>query len=415
MPRFVEILATGTVAIVLLAGVAHADSRLFSARSDKAGVSVTSASVNGKDLAVAGQGGGVTFFRLDNPGGAVPCAEHVSFTGSNGTVATIDTDICANGAQVTVPFSTASKPAPPAPRPPAAGGPDASAQPAGFQPVVISVDDPNVTIDSVFMAGKAIAINRRIGNAVEVLVAPGADGITCPRDLGLVLSDGRRIARAVDICANDWKVSVTLLSSGGTAAAPPAPPAPPVTSGAPAPVAGDAVWMFTSTKDSGSLAFAIPNSDDSEFTAVCSPGSNETTVALGRSAAEVRPGAAVSVDFSAGAFTQTYQATGSDVSQLSGLSNPLIKLKTDDPLWAAIIRESYLTVRIGSAAPYTLSLKGSAAKAREFLGYCSPPPVVPAPPVVSGPPMPSPDSAPFPLPVTMAASSASSSTMPMPE
>ena len=280
MPRLIEILAAGTVAVMLAANAAHADSRLFSARSDEGGVSVTGASLNGRDLPVAGQGGGVTFFRVDNPGGSVPCAERVAFTGSNGLVATIDTDICANGAQVTVPFSTAGvvPPPPPPPAAPAASQPNAG-QPSDVQPVTISVDDPAVTIDSVFMAGKPVAINRRIGTAVEVLVAPGPNGITCSRDLGLVLSDGRRIARAVDICANDWQVSVALLASGGatTTTAPP----PPATAETPAPVSSDAVWMFTSTRDNGSLAFAVPNSEDSEFTAVCSPASNEATVALG--------------------------------------------------------------------------------------------------------------------------------------
>ena len=395
MPRIVEILATGTVAVMLLAGVAHADSRLFSARSDKSDVAVTGASLNGKDLSVAGQGGGVTFFRVDNPGGPVPCAERIAFTGSDGTVATIDTDICANGAQVTVPFSTAAT-APPPPSPAGPATPPASAttgEPAGFQPVTISVDDPNVTIDSVFMGGKPVAVHRRIGNAVEILVAPGADGIACPRDLGLVLSDGRRIARAVDICAHDWQVSVALLSSGGSAGTTtptPPPPAPPVSAAA--------VWQFSSTRDNGSLAFAVPNSNNSEFTAVCSPGSNEVTVALGRSAPEVQPGRPVTVGFSAGSFAKSYQATGSDASQVNGLSNPLIRLKTDDPLWAAIIRESALTIRIGSAAPYALSLRGSAAETRPFLSFCSPaPPAPPSPPVVSGPPIPSPDSGAIPF------------------
>jgi hypothetical protein len=255
--------------------------------------------------------------------------------------------------------------------------------------VVISVDDPAVTIDSVFMGGKPVAINRHIGNAVEVLVAPGPDGITCARDLGLVLSDGRRIARAVDICANDWRVSVALLASGGatTTTAPP-----PATAQPPVPVAGDAVWMFTSTGDKGSLAFAVPNTEESEFTAVCSPASNEATIALGRSAPEVQPGAAVSVAFSAGGFSRIYRATGSDVSQLSGLSNPLITLKTDDPLWPAIIRESTLTIQIGSAAPYVLSLKGSAVNARQFLAYCSPPP-----PVAPTAQIPSPDAGAIPF------------------
>jgi hypothetical protein len=392
MSRVVEFLAAGMAAIFLSAGVAHADSRLFSARSDQNGVTVTGATLNGKALAVAGQGGGVTFFRIDNPGGSVSCTNHIAFTGSSGLVATFDADICANGAQVTVPFSTASAPppaaAPAVPAAPAAPAePAATARPAGVQPVTISLDDANIGIDSVFMGGKPVAINRRIGNAVEVLVAPGADGVACSRDLGLVLSDGRRIARAVDICANDWQVRVTLLSAGGattTTTAPPlAPPPPPASAGEQAPVSADAVWMFSATKDNGSLAFAVPQTDESEFTAVCAPASNQTTVALGRSAPEVQPGVAVTVTFSAGGFSQSYDATGSDVSQLSGLSNPLLKIKTDDPLWPAIIGESYLTIHIGSAAPYSLSLKGSGAKARQFLAFCSPAP--PAPPAVAAP------------------------------
>ena len=388
MSRLYELLAAATAAIVLSAGIAHADSRLFSARSDQSGVAITGASLNGKALAVAGQGGGVTFFRIDNPGGSVPCTNRIAFTGSNGRVATLDADVCANGAQVSVPFSTASAPPPAAtPAAPAASAvpaaPVATAQPASVQPVTISLDDANVTIDSVFMGGKPVAINRRIGKAVEVLVAPGADGIACPRDLGLVLSDGRRIARAVDICANHWQVSVTLLSAGGAAATTTAPPPPPASAGEPAPVSNAAEWMFSSTRDNGSLAFAVPQTDDSEFTAVCAPASNQTTVALGRSAPEVQPGAAVTVALSAGSFSQRYGATGSDVSQLSGLSNPLLKIRADDPLWPALIGGSVLTIQIGSAAPYSLSLKGSGAKARQFLAFCSPAP--PAPPVVSAP------------------------------
>ncbi len=414
MARFFEILATATVTIVLAAGVAHADSRLFGARSDQNGVNVTSANLDGKDLAVAGQGGGTTYFRIDKPGGSVPCTNHIAFTGSNGLVATIDANVCTNGGQVTVPFTTAGVPPPPAASPepatptavPTAPAP-AAGRPAGTQAVTISVDDPNVSVDSVFMAGKPVAINRRIGNAVEVLVAPGADGITCARDLGLVLSDGRRIARSVDICANGGQVSVSLLSSAGTAATaapqppPPSPPTPaaPTVPAAPqaAGVASDAVWMFTSTRDNGSLAFAVPNSEDSELTAVCAPGSNEATLALGRSAAEVQPGRNVTVSFSAGTFAQSYRAKGSEVSQMTGLSNPLIKLKTDDPLWQAIIHESALAIQIGSAAPYALPLRGSAAQARPFLAYCSPAPVAPAAPTYSGQPIPSPDSGSIPF------------------
>ena len=382
MSRLIGISVAWFAAACLGAGVAHADSRLFSARSGQDGLSVTGASLNGHPLSVAGQGGGVTFFRIDNPGGPVPCVSRIAFTASSGAVATIDADICANGAQVTVPFESAAAPPPTAPPTPA------SMPATGPQAVTITTDDPNASIDSVFLAGKPVAINRRVGTGVEVMVAPGPTGIACGQDLGLVLADGRRIARAVDICAGNGQVMVRLIGgdAGSTASQPPpAPPAMPVDT---APLAAGLTWQFVSSRDNGSLAFAVPGSEQSEFTAVCSPGSGTATLALGRSAPEVQPGQAVNVGFAAGAFSASYTATGSDVSPPGGLSNPLIDLKTSDPLWPAIIKESALTVQIGSAAPYLLSLGGSAAKARQFLAYCNPQEVIATPPpiVTFGPP-----------------------------
>ncbi len=406
MSRPIGNLSICAAAAVFLAtaGVAEADSRLFGARSDQSGVTIVSAELNGSRLPVAGQGGSVTFFRIDNPGGAVPCANRIAFTLSSGAVATVDADICANGAQVSVPVaSAAAPPQPPAAQPPTAqpaapvvpapAAPPtaaASSEPAsGNETVTITIDDPNVTISAVFLGGKPVAISQTVPNGVEILVAPDPAGsIACSRDLGLMLSDGRRIARDVDICADNGDVVVQLVGgdSNGVAAAPE--PSAPSNAGAQmqAPAAEGAVWSFSSTKDNGSLFFAVPNTDDSEFTAVCTPASSAATIALGRSAPEVRPGQPVTVAFAAGAFSQRYDATGSDVSQISGLSNPLISVKTNDPLWAAIIRESSLTVQIGSAAPYALSLSGSGAKARQFLSFCDPAPVFGGPPV-SGPPV----------------------------
>ncbi len=116
MARLIGFFAGCAVAACLVTGdTAHADSRLFSARSGQSGVTVTGASLNGRELPVAGQGGGVTFFRIDNPGGAVPCPNRIAFTASSGAVATIDADICTNGAEVTVDFVAAAAPTPPPP------------------------------------------------------------------------------------------------------------------------------------------------------------------------------------------------------------------------------------------------------------------------------------------------------------
>ncbi len=110
MPRILATLGLCAAAACLLlgAGVAHADSRLFSARAEQSDITVVGAELNGSPLAIAGQGGSVTFFRIDNPSGTVPCANRISFTASNGAVATVDTDICVNGAEVTVAFGNAA-------------------------------------------------------------------------------------------------------------------------------------------------------------------------------------------------------------------------------------------------------------------------------------------------------------------
>jgi hypothetical protein len=370
----------------MIASAAKADSRLFAARSDKPGITIVGATLNGASLPVAGQGGGVSFFRIDNPGGSVPCINRIDFTASDRAVATVNADVCANGAEVTVSF--AAQQPPPAP-PPAAGAsppPASAAVPPSseVQQVTIATDDPSVAIEGVFMGGNALTIEQRSGNAVVVAVPAATGAAACQRDLGLALSDGRRIAREVDICASGGELLVQLLGSGATAGA-----SPPAASGAPAPApqadaapASGLTWMFVPGSDNGSLAFATPNTDESEFTAICSPGSGEATVALGRSAPEVQPGQPVNVMLTAGPFTQTYAATGSDISQTTGLSNPLISLKTTDPLWPALIRETALSVQIGASAPYSLSLAGSAAKAKQFLAFCDP-----AAEITAAPPM----------------------------
>ena len=399
MTRLVTNLAGCTVAAVLLvsAGGAQADSRLFGARSSEAGVSVVGARIDGKTLSIAGQGGSVTFFRIDNPGGSVPCANRITFLGTGGKTATVDADICANGSEVTVSFASATPPPPPsggaadtgapaAPQPPAAS----ATPPSGNVTVTIATDDPNIGIDQIFIAGQPVAINQRVGNAVEILVAPGPGGLECRRDLGLVLDDGRRVAREVNICANDNSVVVELTGSSGgsgSAAAPAAPgtPAIPPASGPAASVDAAAQWKYVSSRDNGSLSFAVPGTDASEFTAVCTPQSDAVTVALGRSAPEVTPGSDVSVILSAGAYSGTYTAVGSDTSGTSDISNPLISMTTADPFWPALIRENALTIQIGSAAPYTLPLRGSGAEARQFLGFCSPATATP-PPSAAQPP-----------------------------
>ncbi|MEJ0012057.1 MAG: MliC family protein [Bauldia sp.] len=390
---------------------AHAETRLFTVRTTLPGVTVVEATRNGADLPVAGTNAGATFFRIDNPQGAVPCASRIRFVASNGQTIDRQVDLCANNWDLTLAVSGggAATPTPPVVSnpPPAQVNLPASTR----QAVAIATDDPGITIANVFLRGEEVPIVARQDPYVQINVLGGPSGFDCSRDLGLALSDGRRIARPVDICAANYLVVIPLV--GGVV--PPVPPAnfrpraviqplprataplPRAQLPAPPPVAAapeyvtNMQWLFSATGTNASFAYAIPNTEASEFTAVCALRSRQITLTLTRTADELGPGGTVPVTFTAGAFARTYAATGSAVSELDGVSHPVLRLNVADPLWPAMIKEKALQIRIGSSPAYALSLSGSAVQAKQFLAACSPSPPPPGltdlPPPVPGPPI----------------------------
>ena len=405
------------IAVAVLADApSSAESRLFSVRADQPGVSITEAVRNGKDLPVAGENGGQTFFRIDNPSGAVPCANSILFVASNGQKITEAVDLCANDWSLTValggggaPAVTPASPAPSAsagapaaktttPLPPAATqsppSPPASATilPAAAgtsRAVAISTDDPAVAIAGVFLNGQPVTIAARQDPYVQVKLTADANGFACNRDLGVSLSDGRRIARQVDVCAANFVVVFPLVGTGQAPpvpsfqpsatlqplpAAPPAvvaePPTPPVdaTSGTEASMQ----WSFTATASQATLAFAMPGSPDAgEFAATCQPGSGRATIALTRTADELGPGGKVWVTFTSGSYSHAFPATGGAVGS-DNLSHPVVTLLSGDPLWAALITGRTVSIATGTTPAYSLSLAGSAPPAKQFLVACSP-------------------------------------------
>lgn len=384
--RILAIVAVAAGAFVTLAP-AVAETRLFNVRTDSPGVTVVGASREGQPLLVAGQNGDTTFFRLDNPAGPVPCSNSLQFSLSDGQVTGHTADLCAANWSITIPV---------------AGAPPVTKTSATM---AVATDDPAVTIQSVFLHGQEVTILARQDPYVQVALDSDPQGFSCTRDLGLALSDGRRIARNVDICDSNFVVVVPLVGGAGPGAPPtrltpkpemvqtPTEPLPPP-SGAPGPqnvppaqpeqpqMAEAMQWIFDQTPEAATLAYAIPNTDGAEFAAVCPPQSRRTTVTLGRSAG-VPTGSTVSVRFNAGAFDKTFPATASEVSEIDGMAHPVLQIPISDALWAALIRERALTIQIGNDPAYSLSLAGSSAKAKSFLSACSPP----VQPVTSGPPV----------------------------
>ena len=401
---FLAIIAAG----LLLANAAAAESRLFSAKASQADVTIIQAVRNGQQLPVAGQNGAATFFRVDNPSGPVPCFNRIIFTASNGQKADSQVNICINNGALTVALAGSGGvggiPGGGVPGGGVGGVPGGGVPGGGVpgnmplkaQPVVIATDDPYLTINQVFLRGQPVPIAGRQDPYVQINVLGGPQGFECSRDLGLALSDGRRIARLVDICQSNFLVIVALVGGPRPPAPPPnfMPPTnqPPVVQPLPTPpepeqpevVDEGMQWLFSQSGDHASFAYAIPETDASEFTAVCATRSSKVTITLTRSADEVGPGTKVQVRFTAGAFSKAYVATGSEVSELDGISHPVLQLSASDPLWSALIKESVVTIAIGSSPPYALSLSGSAFKAKQFLAACNPPPALPEPPVMGG-------------------------------
>lgn len=384
------LLAIGLVASLQVPG-ASAESRLFSVRTTQPGVTIVQALFNGSQLPVAGQTGDATFFRIDNPSGQVPCAVGLRFIASDGTIADAPFDLCASNWTLTVATGAAAPVQ--APRPLAPAGVIATGQ-----PVAIATDDPDVTITDVFVSAQPLPIAARRDPYVQIFLPVGGQ---CSRDLGLALSDGRRIARLVDVCQSHGVVVVALAGSGyapklppsfgsGQTAQPPPPvaavPPPPVAPVPPPVVSAPMQWMFSAPGRVATLAYAVPGAGSGAFNAVCSAHSGSVTITLGASAPEVRPGKYVPVTFGAGSFRNTYAGTGGPRSEADGLSHPVVSVALSDPLWAALITERSFAIGVGNASPSVLPLTGSSDQVKQFLNVCvarpGPAPVLAPPPVV---------------------------------
>jgi hypothetical protein len=431
MLRFHGVVVAAGVAAAMLSGAsALADSRIFTVKASEPGVTIEQAFRNGKELAVVGRGDGNTLFRVDEPSTIVACANRFDFVTSTGEKVNLAADMCVLNWEVTV--DVAAAPAPAAETPAAAAGteepaapeeppataaeapdlpaippppavpesadadapPAATTTPGAFtQVVTVAADDPSVTITGLSLDGAPVRITGRVEGNVQFEIAGSEQGIVCQRDLGLTLSDGRQVTQAVNLCLNDWQVEVAVAGAapGATLTAPPPPPPGAPGTGVtalPAPTAEGMAWTFAAGEIAGTLVYGIPETDATAFVATCNRGSDRITVTLyDATAPGLQPGAAVPVTFIAGGFTKAYQGTMTAVSEESGVSNPEVVISAGDPLWSALIHESNLGIAAGPAYSATLSLKGSAAPARQLLATClnapAPPPA--AAPVVVAP------------------------------
>ena len=427
MSRLHGVVMGAAIAAVWLSGhAAFADTRIFTARASEPGVTIEQAFRNGQELGVVGRGEGTTLFRIDEPSTVVGCANRFDFVTSTGEKINLAADLCVLDWEVVVKVAAAAPPPaapePAAPPPPAAAAPPpppaaAAPPPAPATPppsaqtppvptipeapgappvmpgetfkqiVTVTLDQPGIRITALTLDREPVTIAGYLGDAAQFEIEGTEQGIVCEHALGLTLSDGRTITQDVNLCLNDWKVTVAV--SGAAPAVPTAPgvagpaPTPPPPAAPEAPL----TWSFTSGEIAATLVHGQPQTDYAPFVATCTKGSERIKVTLfDATAPGLPPGAAVPVTFTAGGFSKSFEGTLGPVEQMSGASHPELVVAVGDPLWSALIREANVGVVAGPAYSATLSLKGSAAPVRELVATCSKaaPPPPPAPPPVAG-------------------------------
>lgn len=373
--RIVRFTFAMALAWAVMSGAGHADTRIFSVQTDRPGVTVTSVQLNGQSLSEAGRSDTTTFFEIDMGSATIPCSNKLAFFASNGQRLEFIVDLCAHNWQVTLPLGVAAAPPPPQPSAP-------SAPSNALTSLTIYTDDPDIGIEEVNLDRAPMTINSNQANAVTIALPPGA-GATCDRDLGLLLTDGRRIARLVDICSSNGAIIVALDGDTITPATPPAGPVPPRVTVAPPPIVAAPTpdngeflvidylaWEFFNDGGRSSLVYGQANSNQTEFHASCNRGSNQVDISIARTAPGVQPGAPLPITFTAGVFSETFTATGSQPNAISGLSIPELTIPADNPIWTNLIQKDFLVIQTGSASAYALSLSGSGAAARPFLEAC---------------------------------------------
>ena len=79
------------------------------------------------------------------------------------------------------------------------------------------------------------------------------------------------------------------------------------------------VWIFSTFENGASLGHGIPETDASNFGAVCTPRSGRILVTLLDSGVPgLAPGSPVPITFSGGGFSRTYPGIGSPFDEMAG-------------------------------------------------------------------------------------------------
>lgn len=419
--------------LALVPGKAAADVRIVSVKTDTQDVTVREVRVDGRTLKEAGRSDTSLFVEAGQADSPFDCTQTLAVGLSNGRTVTRTLDLCAANYAVTVPVAETS------------AAETAATRVERKLLMIQTDDDTairEVFIDGVAMP---VRRRSRARVFVEMEGDPDDGGrIACRRDLRLVLADGRILKDRMDICG-DWKVTMTTQARAAAdtqsvrRAVPSdaGPAAPPLAGGVRRPSTGngetalrgsadatqDTAAPEDTAQDAGAgtqdtaatasaagptiapdpgalplydgrtwsvaplggdrlaLVYGVPETDDRAFRASCTRGSGRMTTTLIGTVDGLREGAPVSVTLAARDVLRSYTARGSSANTEAGVSEPVVTLAADDPIWTALIRGSELTVAMDGTWAYRVSLTGSAGPVRRFVEACA----VPAPEIVAAP------------------------------
>jgi len=421
--------------LALVPGDAAADVRIVSVKTDTQDVTVREVRVDGRTLKEAGRSDASLFVEAGQADSPFDCTQTLAVGLSDGRTVTRTLDLCAANYAVTVPVAEASAADTSAPRVERKllmiqtdddtairevfidgvampvrrrsrarvfvemeGDPDNEGRIACRRDLRLVLADGRILKDRMDICGdwkvtmetdaRAAADTRTVRRAVPSDAGPAAPPLaggvrrpsTASGDAALRGSaDATQDRSAPDDTEQTADAATDESASGisATAAEPataPDPGALPLYDGrtwSAAPLDGDRL----------ALVYGVPQTDDRGFHATCTRGSGRMTTTLIGTVDGLREGAPVSVTLAARDVLRSYTARGSSANTEAGVSEPVVTLAADDPIWTALIRGSELTVAMDGAWAYRVSLSGSAGPVRRFVEACA----VPAPEIVAGP------------------------------
>ncbi len=145
--------------------------------------------------------------------------------------------------------------------------------------------------------------------------------------------------------------------------------------GGTAPSGDGLVWTFSQFVDgngvaTAALSFGVPETDNIQFTALCSSAAPTPRVILSADVSRLRNGAAASVRFLTAGFNTTVQGKvrlGDGGESQDGLE---MSIGADDPLWQAFRGVSAMNYSVQGQPPQRMSLTGVQEPLANFLEDC---------------------------------------------